>query len=132
MLLSVHPHASAEESIGSIHNYYENLVIEEARQSSSRAMNDLEFLADVACVSLNHLPPRYIRHDVDMTFFLSPAEQQEMLDKVKKAVAYAIQYVSERDQSTLSDHPTESVSTASSDPSPTDVNNSEESTQEKD
>ena len=81
--------------VDSIHNYYEHLVLEEIVQSSERARTDPDFLADTACVALNHLPPRYIRHDVDMTFFMSGEELQEIHSKVRAAVAKAIAYVEE-------------------------------------
>ncbi|MEH6470780.1 MAG: late competence development ComFB family protein, partial [Halopseudomonas sp.] len=54
---------------------------------------DIEDLADIACVALNHLPPRYFRHEIDMAFYLSPTEYKEMKDKVDKAVSDAIAYV---------------------------------------
>ncbi|BFM12077.1 hypothetical protein R50072_22300 [Simiduia litorea] len=82
----------------SIHNFYEAQVMEEIFSRSERAQDDADFLADVACVALNHLPPRYIRHDVDMSFFLSPQEQEEMQKKVRKAVKDAIKYMKSREQ----------------------------------
>ncbi len=81
-----------------IHNYYEKLVIEQLVRSNDRAGQDPDFLADVTCVALNRLPPRYIRHDVDMTFFLSPTEMDEMADKVVRAVNDAVAYVENREQ----------------------------------
>ncbi|WP_317932050.1 late competence development ComFB family protein [Halioxenophilus sp. WMMB6] len=96
MLLQTHPHNHPGTTLDSIHNFYEKLVIAEVAKQSERARSDGEFLADVACVALNHLPPRYIRYDVDMTFFLSPQEQQEIQDKVVSVVSDAVKYVSER------------------------------------
>lgn len=93
------PHTTPNE-IDSIHNYYEALVLQYAQNTEERCRDDSDFLADVACVALNHLPPRYIRHDVDLTFFLSPAEMQEIEDKVAKVVREAINYVSSREQET--------------------------------
>lgn len=94
MLITNHPHETdAEATHGSVHNYYERLVFEQLRRASDRAARDANFMADVACVALNHLPPRYVRHDVDMTFFLSPTEYDEILDKVAKAVNDALSYV---------------------------------------
>lgn len=84
--------------VDSVHNFYEMQVLEEIGKRSERARTDADFLADVACVALNHLPPRYIRHDVDMSFFLSPQEQEEMQKKVHKAVKNAIKYVQSREQ----------------------------------
>lgn len=77
---------------GSIHNYYEGQVMEAVREAVSDG-TDLERVADIACVALNHLPPRYIRHDVDMRFYLSPEESAEMKRKVHIAVEDAIRFV---------------------------------------
>ena len=97
MLVSTHNHdTDVETTYGSVHNYYERLVFEQLRRASDRAARDANFMADVACVALNHLPPRYVRHDVDMTFFLSPMEHEEILDKVAKAVNNAVSYVEAR------------------------------------
>lgn len=83
--------------VDSVHNYYENLVLSELQKTNERCRTDGEFLADAACVALNRLPPRYIRHDVDMTFFMSPQELAEVEDKVKNAVKDAVAYVEERE-----------------------------------
>ncbi|PCI50042.1 MAG: hypothetical protein COB51_03625 [Moraxellaceae bacterium] len=77
---------------GSIHNYYEGQVMEAVRDAVSDG-TDSESVADIACVALNHLPPRYIRHDVDMRFYLSPEESAEMKRKVHIAVEDAIRFV---------------------------------------
>jgi hypothetical protein len=90
---------NAIEDMEFIHNYYEKLALEEIIKQSRRAREgDREFLADVACVSLNRLPPRYIRHDVDMTFFMSPQETAEIEQKVVQSVADAIDYVESRER----------------------------------
>lgn len=96
MLLKVHPKNDKVNDLDSIHNFYEKLVIAEIIEQSEQAKSDGDFLADAACVALNHLPPRYIRYDVDMTFFLSPQEQKEIHDKIVRAVTDAISYVEKR------------------------------------
>jgi hypothetical protein len=82
----------------SVHNYYERFVFEQILRASDLAAEDANFFADVACVALNHLPPRYVRFDVDMSFFLSPQEMDEMADKVANAVNAALAYVAGRSQ----------------------------------
>jgi hypothetical protein len=82
----------------SVHNYYERLVTESIISKEPRAQKDFDFLSDVSCVALNHLPPRYIRHDVDMTFYLSPIELEEIHKKVEGAVNHAIEFVLSREQ----------------------------------
>lgn len=93
MLMS-RPRASSNHmEVASVHNYYERLVAEAISHSSPRAPTDTDFMADVSCVALNHLPPRYIRHDVDMSFFMSPVEREETANKVQQAVDHAIKFV---------------------------------------
>lgn len=80
--------------IGSIHNYYESLVgeylINDALQGEEY---NQDFLEDVACLALNHLPARYVRHDVDMAFFLTTREREKMQQQVTEAVLKAIDQV---------------------------------------
>lgn len=80
----------------SIQNYYEPLVIETLAELTSEKEFSDDLLIDVVCVALNHLPPRYIRHEVDMIYYLSPIEAKEMRDKVRGAVEDALAYVDER------------------------------------
>ncbi|MBU2884706.1 late competence development ComFB family protein [Gilvimarinus agarilyticus] len=84
----------SQDELDTFHNYYEKHVVQAIHEASERARaGDRDFIADVACVALNRLPPRYIRFDVDMTFFMSPQELEEMADKVTSAVNEAIVYV---------------------------------------
>lgn len=83
-------------AVDSIHNYYERMVLEEIQHVMTDQPSTPELLADIACVALNNLPPRYIRHDVDMAFYLSPHERMEMEDKVSEAVKLAIVFVNQR------------------------------------
>ncbi|HWV16071.1 MAG TPA: late competence development ComFB family protein [Cellvibrio sp.] len=95
-----------------VHNYYERLVLEEVLQQSSRAREDRDFMADVSCVALNRLPPRYIRHDVDMTFFMSPQEIEETEFKIRNAVDIALNYVEKRERGEPAELPALSTSFA--------------------
>ncbi|UTF61408.1 late competence development ComFB family protein [Gilvimarinus sp. DA14] len=107
------PNPNRREDVDNIHNYYERHVIEAILEASERArQGDRDFLADVACVALNHLPPKYIRHDVDMSFFMSPQELEEVNDKIARAVNHAISYVSEREtENSAKDSETEPTNT---------------------
>jgi hypothetical protein len=82
-------------SFETIHNYYEELVIRHVVAKCEPGEPNREHLADIVCVALNHLPPRYIRYDVDMAFYLSPEERGEIERKVEAAVNAAIQFVAE-------------------------------------
>ncbi len=96
MLLSNSPRGDHSADIESVHNYYENMVREEIQRQLTASVTNPGLFADIACVALNHLPPRYIRYDVDMAFYLSPKESQEMEEKVTAAVLAAIEFVSDR------------------------------------
>ncbi|WP_343640052.1 late competence development ComFB family protein [Roseateles sp.] len=55
-----------------------------------------ELLVDVACVALNRLPPRYIRHEVDYSFYLTEQERLDVDAAIKEAVGYAFNFVQAR------------------------------------
>ncbi len=93
MLLSHEVPLGLPTELDSIHNYYEGMVFETLQKKLPQRYGGNDYTADIACVALNNLPPRYIRHDVDMAFYLSPNERQEMLDKVEHAVDNAIDFV---------------------------------------
>jgi len=79
----------------SIRNYYEKLVLHAIRalpEGASTDEND-DFISDVACVALNRLPSRYVRHNVDMVFYMTAEERLKMEQDVKSAVAFALEYV---------------------------------------
>jgi len=79
----------------SVTNYYETLVAFELRDQlkGSADADDRDYIEDVACVALNKLPPRYVRHHVDLAYYLTDAEKLEMDSAVRIAVSDAIEYV---------------------------------------
>ena len=85
----------------SIHNYYEPLVIEHVMNTVAKdGDHDEGFLEDVACLALNQLPARYVRHDVDMAFFLTTREREKMQHDITEAVLSAVKTVHERNRET--------------------------------
>jgi len=70
-----------------IHNYYEKLVVDLFNELK------LEDKHDLTCIVLNQLPTRYIRHEVDMSFYLPASERFEMQGKVKVAYNKAIEFM---------------------------------------
>ena len=79
-----------------IHNYYEKLVAQHFTLAKFEEQYDSEVLADLVCLVLNQLPTRYIRHEVDMAFYLSVSERFEMENNVKVAVAKALEFMREQ------------------------------------
>lgn len=80
-----------------IHNFYERLVFEEVSQrSNSHPDFTHDMLADVACVALNRLPARYVRHDVDLMFYLTEKERHGIEKAMDDALAFGFRFVGER------------------------------------
>lgn len=83
----------------SIRNHNEPAVyaaVLEAAAGFPGVSNDEELLADVACVALNRLQPRYIRHPVDFAFYLGESERAESEALLHKAVDYAFSFIQAR------------------------------------
>lgn len=76
-----------------IHNYYEHLVLEEIKALGFYQSQTADFIADLTCLVLNQLPPRYIRYEVDMAFFLPISERTQMEMNVSHAVTTASKYL---------------------------------------
>ncbi|REL27581.1 competence protein ComFB [Thalassotalea euphylliae] len=76
-----------------IHNYYENLVVEQFEELALDDKYDADFIADLTCIVLNQLPTRYIRHEVDMAFYMPASERFEMESKVKVAVQKGLEFM---------------------------------------
>jgi competence protein ComFB len=78
----------------SIHNYYEPLVVDYIMNTVAREPEtNQDFLEDVACLALNQLPVRYVRHDVDMAFFLTTREREKMQQRISEAVLSAVHQI---------------------------------------
>lgn len=83
----------------SIRNHNEHAVYDTLRTVAPRypGLADREdLLADVACVALNRLQPRYIRHAVDLAFYQSERERSDHDKAVADAVEYAFGFVQAR------------------------------------
>ena len=80
-----------------IHNYYEHLVLQRLNDMMQADFieKDPNFLEDVACVALNQLPARYVRYDIDMVYYMTFKERDQMEYEVHKAVTAAVDYVTQ-------------------------------------
>ncbi len=79
----------------SIHNFYEHLVIDYLQAEIIPSYEDqpTDFFLDVACYALSKLPSRYMRHEIDMAFYLESEERAQMMGEVKKHVDDAVEYI---------------------------------------
>ena len=78
-----------------IYNYYERMVYEAIakllqKQSDTYDEDDAQ---DIACIALNQLPARYVRHSVDTAFYIEDEEKNRMRDAVDAAVQTAFERV---------------------------------------
>ena len=82
-------------SFDNIHNYFEKLVcgVIQDKLNKNKLDDDEDFLGDVACVALNQLPSRYVRHNVDMIFYMTIEEREQNQIVVEDAVDMATDYV---------------------------------------
>ena len=83
----------------SVRNHNERAVFEAVSRHADRypgLTHNPELLADVACVALNRLPPRYIRHEVDFVFYLSERERSDSERQIQESVEYAFGFVQAR------------------------------------
>ena len=81
----------------SVHNYYEQLVLSKIAELQNNKLHDADedFLCDVVCVALNQLPTRYVRHNVDMLFYMPIEEREKINQDVAEAIDKAIEYINQ-------------------------------------
>ena len=81
-----------------IQNFYEKLVYEQLCKMASHNQEFLQndFLRDVACVTLNELPSRYVRNLVDLHSHCSDDDDIQMNLQVMAAINRAIEKVKQR------------------------------------
>ncbi len=78
-----------------IHNYYEHLILDRIESLKLPQTKSADYIADLCCLALNQVPPRYIRFEVDMSFYLPQSERQQMEMNVENAVAKAMRFLDE-------------------------------------
>ena len=82
--------------LDSIWNFQESLVREHIHAAAGRyprVAEDEGLLADVGCLALNALRPRYVRFTVDLHFFMTDKERADNAAAVDRAVHSAFEQV---------------------------------------
>jgi hypothetical protein len=83
----------------SVHNHHEQAVFQAVIDGATRypaLAGHPDLLADVACVALNRVPARYVRHDVDLAFYLTEGERAVTDASIAHAVDAAFGFVQAR------------------------------------
>lgn len=85
-------------TIDAINNYYEELVQERIIKTDEyqNGNMDQDFFEDIACVALNQLPAKYVRHSVDLIFYMPQEERNDMYVAVDIAIKNAIETLNNR------------------------------------
>lgn len=89
----------SRRSFPSVHNHHEQAVFDLVEAEAARQpgfAGEADLIADVACVALNALPPRYIRHSIDMNFYMTDQERRASESAVSAAVYSAFAFVRSR------------------------------------
>jgi hypothetical protein len=82
-----------------VHNYFEQAVFRQVLEYVTRYpqfAGEIEGLADIACLALNRLPPRYIRNPVDMNFYMNNEERAKLDAAVGASVEFAFRFMQSR------------------------------------
>jgi hypothetical protein len=82
-----------------VRNHHEQAVFRSVIETASQfpgVAHRPDLLIDVACVALNRLPPRYIRHEADYAYFITERERANNELAVSEAVEYAFGFVQAR------------------------------------
>jgi len=82
----------------SVHNHHEQAVFDQVTALTSRYPSlNAELLVDAACIALNKLKAHYIRHDVDLTFYMPDGQREQNAIDVRAAVQAALAFVQSRE-----------------------------------
>jgi len=82
-----------------VHNHYEDAVFGLVCTMATEypGLKTIPGLhADVACIALNSLPPRYIRHQIDLAFYTTDVERMDTATALNAAVRYAFELIKSR------------------------------------
>ena len=80
-----------------VHKYYEELLQQHIQALELHLTRDDDYMADLCCLVLNQLPAHYIRHTVDMVYFTTPAQRDEMELRVQDAVSKSVAWLDKKE-----------------------------------
>ncbi|CAH0535152.1 hypothetical protein VST7929_02813 [Vibrio stylophorae] len=69
-----------------VHNYVERILGQKIYEFGLHDKYSADQLADLCCLVLNQIPPRYIRHNVDLLYAMSESEQIELSRRVTETL----------------------------------------------
>ncbi|MEX1665368.1 late competence development ComFB family protein [Zhongshania arctica] len=69
-----------------ITNFMETLVEEEFERQNISTQFDNDYVQDLFCLTLNQLSPHYVRNTIDVRINITPAQRQDIAQKVISAM----------------------------------------------
>lgn len=76
-----------------VQNFTESLVEDVFEQQGVFERYDGDTVQDLFCLVLNQLPPRYLRHSVDVRINITPEEQQAINSEILEAIDQGLQVI---------------------------------------
>ena len=80
-----------------IKNYYEILVTDEMQRLVDEGVCTEDVANDIACITLNNLPPKYYRHSVHLAFYMDPEEVKKMQVLTAQQTQQAFKAIQQRE-----------------------------------
>ncbi|EKE74888.1 late competence development ComFB family protein [Gallaecimonas xiamenensis] len=74
-----------------IHNLVERLLLDELNQSPPDLPS--EEWADLCCLVLNKVQPRYVRHDVDALYYMGDGDWDNLRRQIKAAIKESLDFL---------------------------------------
>lgn len=79
-----------------IRNYYEVMLLEILSEEGLLDELPEDYIADLACVTLNQLPVRYVHHLVDTYFYDDTDQQKRIRDEIFVALEKSRSFLKQR------------------------------------
>lgn len=74
-------------------NFCEKIVRDLILASPETDGLEADRLEDLYCLTLNGMPPRYVRHEADTVFYLTPDERADLEQRAVESMRKALQKV---------------------------------------
>lgn len=85
-------------ALETVHNYNERLLLSLLNEKHDGLLDGFseDEIADVYALTLNHLPPRYIRYDVDFSFHIADKDLEDLHKEALDALIDAVTVIKSR------------------------------------
>lgn len=71
-----------------VHNFMEPIVEEEFSNRGIAQQYDNDYVQDLFCLTLNALPPRYLRHALDVRMNMTAGDRERLSQDIGQAIEH--------------------------------------------